>query len=167
MPLRPVPEEVAAHARTDCSCHLSQHSPAHRSTYPASSKLCIFSLLLCPHKETSKLLGGNPRRPRSTERVEDEVVALPGRGDNRAAEETQGLLGGMIPVTFLPPWHGRDAPDGGDLCRWVWAVYEVVVSRWMGVALGSSATEGQKPLNPSYETRPSSSVSAARSRSAL
>jgi hypothetical protein len=41
------------------------------------------------------------------------------------------------------------------------------ISRWTGVALGSSATDGQKPLNPSYETRPSNRVSAARSRSAL
>jgi hypothetical protein len=30
-------------------------------------------------------------------------------------------------VAFLPPWHRRDAPDGGDLGRWISAVYEVVV----------------------------------------
>ena len=30
-------------------------------------------------------------------------------------------------MAFLPPWHRRDAPDGGDLGRWISAVYEVVV----------------------------------------
>ena len=42
---------------------LSQHSPTHRSTYPAGSKLRILSLLLCPHKEAAKFLRSNPTRP--------------------------------------------------------------------------------------------------------
>src|SRR5215213_3107217 len=93
---------------------LSQHLPTHRSLYPAPRKLCKLTLLLCPHKEAPKLLGRYPSRPRSTERVEDQV-ALVGRGQKGAAEEAQRLLGGMISVTFLPPGRGRDAPDGGDL----------------------------------------------------
>jgi len=40
------------------------------------------------------------------------------------------------------------------------------ISRWVGVALGSPATGGQKPLNASKVVRPSNGVSAARSRSA-
>ncbi len=40
------------------------------------------------------------------------------------------------------------------------------ISRCTGLASGSSATEGQKLLNPVYVVRPSRSVSAARSRSA-
>ena len=35
---------------------LSQHSPSHRSPYPAGIKLYILSLLLCSHKEAPKLL---------------------------------------------------------------------------------------------------------------
>jgi hypothetical protein len=42
---------------------LSQHSPSHRIPYPAGSKLCILLLLLGPHKEAPKLLGGYPTRP--------------------------------------------------------------------------------------------------------
>src|SRR5215210_994793 len=42
-------------------------------------------------------------------------------------EEAQGFLGRVAAVAFLSPWHGWDAPDGGDLgCR-IGAVYEVVV----------------------------------------
>src|SRR5215210_3118283 len=41
----------------------------------------------------------------------------------------------MISVTFLPPWHGRDVPDGGELDFRVSAIYEVVVE---GVARSAS-----------------------------
>src|SRR5215204_1731785 len=52
---------------------LLQHSPAHRSPYPASSKLCILLLHLSPNEEAPELLGRYPTGPRSTERVEDEI----------------------------------------------------------------------------------------------
>jgi len=38
-------------------------------------------------------------------------------------------------VTFLPPWHGRDVPDGGELDFRVSAIYEFVVE---GVARSAS-----------------------------
>ena len=79
-----------------------------------------------PHEEATQLLGSNPRRPRPAERVEDQL-ALFGGGQDRAAEEAQGLLGGVAAVEFLPHGHGRDAPDRGDLGFRVVAVYEVVV----------------------------------------
>lgn len=41
---------------------LSQHSPTHRSPYPASSKLGVLLLLLGSDKEAAKLLRGNSRR---------------------------------------------------------------------------------------------------------
>src|ERR671911_41245 len=114
-------------------CYLSQHTPTLRGPYPASRKLRVLTLLLRTHEEAPQLLGRYPGRPRSAEKVEDEV-ALPARGHDGAPDEAQGLLGGMVSVTFLPPGHGRDAPDGGDLGAWVWAVYEVVVE---GVAGGA------------------------------
>ena len=41
----------------------------------------------------------------------------------------------QIRVKLLLPGHGRDAPDGGDLCFWVSAVDKVVVE---GVAEAAS-----------------------------
>ena len=66
---------------------LSQHLPLHRGPYPACSKLCVFILLLGPHKETPKLLSSYPRRPRSTEWVEDEIP-LPAGGKKGASYQT-------------------------------------------------------------------------------
>src|SRR5687768_911183 len=119
---------------------LSQHYCTIGSAYPAPSKLCILLLLLCSHKEASKLLCCYPTGTRSAEWVEDEV-ALFGRGQKCAAEETQGLLGGMISVKLLLPWHGRDVPDRGDLCFRISAVYEVVVE---GVARSASLSGPQQ-----------------------
>jgi hypothetical protein len=113
--------------------YLSQHFPTHCSLYPASRKLCILTLPLCPYKEAPKLLGRYTSRPRSTERVEEEV-ALPTRCHDGAAHETQGLLGGMVAVQLLSFRHGRDVPDGGDLGSWVWSVYEVVVEGVAGTS---------------------------------
>ena len=79
-----------------------------------------------PHEEASHLLGSNPRRPRSAERVEDQL-AFCRRGQDGAAQEAQGLLGWVAAVALLPHGHRREAPDGGDLGVWVVAVYEVVV----------------------------------------
>jgi hypothetical protein len=47
----------------------------------------------------------------------------------------------MIAIELLPPWHGGDAPEGGDLGFGVPAVYEVVVE---GVA---GATTLARPQN--------------------
>src|SRR5918995_4869930 len=93
---------------------LSQHSPSLRCLYPATSKLRILLLLFNTNKETPKLLCGYPTRPRSTEWVEDEV-ALSTRCHYGTADEAQRLLGGMISMELLPPWYGRDVPEGGDL----------------------------------------------------
>ena len=103
-----------------------QYTPALRCLYPSGREIRELHLHLSPDEEAVKLLGRNSRRPRSTERVEDEIP-LPGGGHDGAAHEAQRLLGGMVTVALLPPWHGGDAPDRGDLgCR-VDAVYEVVV----------------------------------------
>ena len=65
---------------------LSQHSTSLRIPYPAGRKLCVLLLLLCTHKESPKLFGGNLARPRSTERIEDQIT-LSGRGQDGAAHE--------------------------------------------------------------------------------
>ena len=87
-----------------------------------------------------KLLGSYPTGTRSTERIEDEIP-LPAGGKEGATNETQGLLGGMVAVAFLPPWHGRDAPDGGELGFRVPAVYELVVEGVAGAVSFSRPKE--------------------------
>ena len=126
---------------------LSQHFPALHSPYPTPRKLCVPTLLLGPHKEATKLLGCYPTCPRSTEWVEDEIPLLAG-GEDGAAHQTQRLLGGMVSVTCLPPGHGRDTPDGGDLCCWIYAVYEVVVEGVVGAISFSRPNDGLVGVGP-------------------
>jgi hypothetical protein len=95
-----------------------ENSPTHRSTYPAGRESGKLPLHLSTHKEAVELFRGNPGRPRSTERVEDQL-ALPRRCQDGAPEEAQRLLRGMTAVELLPPGHRRDTPDGGDLGVWV------------------------------------------------
>ena len=50
-----------------------------------------------------------------------------GRSHKSPSYEAKRLLGRMVAMSFLSVWHGRDAPDGGDLGCGVTAVYDVVV----------------------------------------
>src|SRR5829696_739154 len=110
---------------------LGQYATALRHPDPSGSKLGELLLHLRPDKEATKLLGRNPRRPRSTERVEDEIPLL-GRGQNGAADETQRFLRRVVAIKLLPLRHGLNAPDGGHLGARVSAVYEVVVEGVLG-----------------------------------
>ena len=105
---------------------LPKQDPPLRGTDPAPRKLRKLPLPLDPHKQAPQLFGRNPARPGPTERVEDEVPFLD-RGHDRAANEAQGFLGGVRAVRLLPHGHGGDGPYGGDLGRWIGAVYEDVV----------------------------------------
>jgi hypothetical protein len=90
------------------------------------SQLGVLPLPLRSHEEAPQLLGRYPRRTRPTEGVEDELT-FRRAGQDGPAEETEGFLGGVATVGLLPPGHGGDAPDGGELGGGVGAVYEVVV----------------------------------------
>jgi hypothetical protein len=81
-------------------------------------------LQLSTYEEATQLLGGNPRRPRTAERIEDEI-SLTGRSQKRPAHQAQGFLSGLVTVQLLLLWDGRDASDGGELGAG--SVYEVVV----------------------------------------
>src|SRR5215210_874991 len=113
---------------------LSQHSPSHRCPYPALRQPRVLLLPLRTHEEATELFGGNTRRPRPAEGVEDQIP-LPAGGQDGAAHQAQGLLGGMVAVQLLLVGYGRYGPDGGDLGGGVSAVYEVVVEGVAGASL--------------------------------
>src|SRR5919112_186253 len=115
---------------------LSQHSPLLRCPYPSCRKLRVLPLPLRSHEKAPQLLGRNPRRTRSTKRVEDQVP-LPAGGHDGSPYQAQGLLGGMVAVELLFLGHRRYGPDGGELGRGVSAVNEVVVEGVAGTSLAS------------------------------
>ena len=95
---------------------LSQDAPAFCGRYPARRQPCELPVQLSPDEKAVQLLGRDSRRPRAAERVEDQIP-LPGRGEQGAPHEAQGLLGRVVAVWSLAPGRGLDAPDGGDLGR--------------------------------------------------
>src|SRR5919112_1067688 len=72
---------------------------------PASRELRVPPLHLRSHEEAAQLLCRAPTRPRPAERVEDQL-AFRGGGEHGAAQEAQGLLGGVAAVSLLPHGHG-------------------------------------------------------------
>ena len=124
-----------------------ENSPTLRSTYPTRRESGELPLHLSTHKEALQLFCGNPSRPRSTERVEDQIP-LPRRGQKGAPEEAQGLLGGVAAVELLPHGHGGDAPDGGDLGGGIGGVYEVVVEGVAGAFVFGGPDQGFMGMGP-------------------
>ena len=102
-----------------------QVSPSH-SLYPPGGQLGELLIQLGSHEKAAQLFGGDGRRPRARERVEDEAALLR-RGEQGPAHQAQGLLGRVVPVGPLAPGRGRYPLDGGDLLGGVPAVHEVVV----------------------------------------
>ena len=51
-------------------------------------------------------------------------------------------------MTFLPPWHGTDAPDGGDLRFGVSAVDQAVVEGVVGAISFSRPHDGLVGVGP-------------------
>ncbi len=93
---------------------LGQHATPHGRLYPLRRQIAELLLQLSTYEEATQLLGGNPRRPRTAERIEDEI-SLAGRSQKRPAHQAQGFLGGMVTVQLLLLRDARDAPDGGEL----------------------------------------------------